>query len=738
MLKSTKVFLLLIFLQGFDWSFCDGSKALPSAGRTPGIIVPEVVSLSAEDDEGWKPVTDFRKQFPNLFPVKDENNFWTSAHEDNPTAMTTGCDGIMGSRLTLDNCGLCGGDGTSCTVGHGIFRNEALTNDFHLVVTIPVGSTRINITERAQSRSFLALRSRPSGHFFINGKLAKGSPDPSHSYRAAGTFFVYDRPFQSSKGESIWAEGPTNEDIDVLIYFQRENPGIEYDYIVPRATAPPSVGSTNLDLNRDGLLDQRVDTETLDGLDRSYPSAASANSVFNHPPLRRNYYNSYENVNPHPYPPFRQGSRFHPAPQSLDATQKRDLVEISREDRNNIGLTNWENQGFGSCSRSCAGGIKQTIIRCVSTESRAPVEDRYCDADSKPTVRKRRCNRQSCPAFYDVGPWSDCSRTCGYGRRTRKVVCKQQFPGNFTAVVSHKKCRGRARPRPQERCRMRECARWEVVGEWSQCSANCGSGTQTRMIACKLGNGRVMPDGLCPAARRPTPTKSCDAGPCLTGWYVTDWQECSADCDRGIQRRNVFCINTAQSVTGCPSPTEPNSTRSCARNSCGTKYEWFAGQWGTCSSKCGNGVQERKVTCLSVTPEGAMAVAELVDLRTQCDVREKPATEQACNTQACGSRWHYTPWTECSVSCGGGSRTRDVQCLDENRHFSSLCNIAEKPKDAERCNTVSCHSLQDPNCQDELPNCKTVLQARFCGYDFYRKKCCHTCSNGRGAPYRQH
>ncbi|CAK8694393.1 unnamed protein product [Clavelina lepadiformis] len=87
MLKPTKVFLLLIFLQGFDWSFCDGSKALPSAGRTPGIIVPEVVSLSAEDDEGWKPVTDFRKQFPNLFSVKDENNFWTSAHEDNPTAM---------------------------------------------------------------------------------------------------------------------------------------------------------------------------------------------------------------------------------------------------------------------------------------------------------------------------------------------------------------------------------------------------------------------------------------------------------------------------------------------------------------------------------------------------------------------------------------------------------------------------------------------------------------------------
>ena len=68
-----------------------------------------------------------------------------------------------------------------------------------------------------------------------------------------------------------------------------------------------------------------------------------------------------------------------------------------------------------------------------------------------------------------------------------------------------------------------------------------------------------------------------------------------------------------------------------------------------CSSKCGSGVQERKVTCISIHPDGAMRLDRSTDGNAQCDASEKPATQQQCNTQSCGSRWHYTPWT--TVNC---------------------------------------------------------------------------------------
>ena len=69
---------------------------------------------------------------------------------------------------------------------------------------------------------------------------------------------------------------------------------------------------------------------------------------------------------------------------------------------------------------------------------------------------------------YSAGPWSSCSRSCGVGRRTRSVVCKQEFPGNFITTVSHRKCREAVRPETHEKCQVQDCAKWKFITEWSQ------------------------------------------------------------------------------------------------------------------------------------------------------------------------------------------------------------------------------------------------------------------------------
>ena len=69
---------------------------------------------------------------------------------------------------------------------------------------------------------------------------------------------------------------------------------------------------------------------------------------------------------------------------------------------------------------------------------------------------------------YDVGEWSECTKSCGVGRRTRTVLCRQQYAGNFTTAVSHKRCRDLVRPVTHEKCKIQDCARWEVEETWGK------------------------------------------------------------------------------------------------------------------------------------------------------------------------------------------------------------------------------------------------------------------------------
>ncbi|XP_066561894.1 A disintegrin and metalloproteinase with thrombospondin motifs 5 [Amia ocellicauda] len=85
----------------------------------------------------------------------------------------TGCDGIIGSKLQFDKCGVCGGDSTSCVrvIGNFTKRSKGYTD----VVKIPEGATHIKVRQhkpRDETRytAYLALR-RPGGEYLLNGKF---------------------------------------------------------------------------------------------------------------------------------------------------------------------------------------------------------------------------------------------------------------------------------------------------------------------------------------------------------------------------------------------------------------------------------------------------------------------------------------------------------------------------------------------------------------------------------------
>uniref|UniRef100_A0A8C7CX54 Papilin a, proteoglycan-like sulfated glycoprotein n=1 Tax=Oncorhynchus kisutch TaxID=8019 RepID=A0A8C7CX54_ONCKI len=88
-------------------------------------------------------------------------------------------------------------------------------------------------------------------------------------------------------------------------------------------------------------------------------------------------------------------------------------------------------------------------------------------------------------------------------------------------------------------------------------------------------------------------------------------------------------------------------------------YYWSFGSWSTCSRECGSGYQSRLVFC---------AIDNEAYPDYLCTALPRPLTNRTCNPQTCPQtrRWTTGEWNACSVSCGGGSQVRSVQCVSHD------------------------------------------------------------------------
>lgn len=167
---------------------------------------------------------------------------------------------------------------------------------------------------------------------------------------------------------------------------------------------------------------------------------------------------------------------------------------------------------------------------------------------------------------------------------------------------------------------------WQT-GAWSACSTSCGTGTQTRALACVREDGVTVPNAYCVDAT-PASSQACTvtAG-CSYTWQSAAWSACSNACGSGTQTRTVFCQRsdgTPVADTFC-SGSAPATSQSCSDTSACT-YAWSAGAWSTCSATCGGGTQTRTVYCQR--SDGGQVADSFCS-------GAKPGSSQSCNTQAC-------------------------------------------------------------------------------------------------------
>uniref|UniRef100_A0A8I3NEZ9 ADAMTS like 5 n=1 Tax=Canis lupus familiaris TaxID=9615 RepID=A0A8I3NEZ9_CANLF len=145
--------------------------------------------------------------------------------------LSAGCDGLLGSDAHEDHCGRCGGANESCLLVQRVFRDSGAFAGYWNVTLIPEGARHIRVTHR--SRNHLALLGG-DGRYVLNGNWAVSPPG---TYEAAGTRVVYTRA--AGPEEKLHAAGPTSEDLLLQVLLQEPNPGIEFEFWLPRERYGP-------------------------------------------------------------------------------------------------------------------------------------------------------------------------------------------------------------------------------------------------------------------------------------------------------------------------------------------------------------------------------------------------------------------------------------------------------------------------------------------------------------------
>ncbi|EGW06892.1 A disintegrin and metalloproteinase with thrombospondin motifs 13 [Cricetulus griseus] len=229
----------------------------------------------------------------------------------------------------------------------------------------------------------------------------------------------------------------------------------------------------------------------------------------------------------------------------------------------------------GLCSTSCGRGLMELHFLCMDSVLKMPVQEELCDLASKPSSRWEVCRAGPCPARWRY-KLAACSVSCGGGLARRILYCAQAHgEDNDEEILPDTQCQGLPRPKSHEACSPEPCPpRWKILS-LGPCSASCGLGTATRMVACMQldrGNDSEVDGTFCKALVRPRASVPCLIADCAYRWHISTWTECSVSCGDGIQRRHDTCLGPQAQVpvpaSFCQHLPKPVTVRGCWAGPC--------------------------------------------------------------------------------------------------------------------------------------------------------------------------
>ncbi|NXB34468.1 ATL2 protein, partial [Eulacestoma nigropectus] len=321
----------------------------------------------------------------------------------------------------------------------------------------------------------------------------------------------------------------------------------------------------------------------------------------------------------------------------------------------------WETSRWSECSRTCGEGSQYRTVRCwkmLAPGFDSSVYDDLCEAAglARPMERKA-CKNKACGPQWELSEWSECSARCGTpGTMKREVRCS----------VEAALCDESRKPSSEQPCTGPPCDRRWTASDWGPCSGSCGEGRMSRFIACRNLEGKVISSSQCDPATRPLAVHPCGDKNCPAHWVEQEWDQCDASCGRGMRTRLVLCAGLENGQyreypeKRCQASPKPEQQAACFRRPCST---WFTTSWSQCSKTCGAGVRLREVKCYQgeALAQGCDPSAK-PEARQTCQLQPCPteAPEDACEDKATAncvlvlkvklcSHWYYRK--ACCWSC---------------------------------------------------------------------------------------
>ncbi|WAR23497.1 SSPO-like protein [Mya arenaria] len=330
-------------------------------------------------------------------------------------------------------------------------------------------------------------------------------------------------------------------------------------------------------------------------------------------------------------------------------------------------LTEWSQ--FYACDLSCGDGIQWRNRTCEGPF--------YGGANcTEPLEDFRECNTHNCPIDGMYGPWSsweECSLTCGKGITWRKRTCYGPFYGGAECEEPS---------RDNQTCNDFHCpvdGVWEEWSDWDACSVSCGGSMHARYRNC---TGPFYEGAECAGPEQET--ENCNMHECPVDGVFSEWSawlECDVTCGGGIQWKTRSCVGPFHGGANCAGPYE--ESQHCNTHECPIDGKWQAwASWQECSTTCGGGERIRTRVCDGPFHGGA----ECPDSDTDTEV---------CGTALCPipGLWNaWSPWSLCTVTCGGGIRNRNRTCdADSFGELTAPCEGSEDEEDI--CHTFECLPL---------------------------------------------
>ncbi|XP_078679014.1 A disintegrin and metalloproteinase with thrombospondin motifs 9-like [Branchiostoma floridae x Branchiostoma belcheri] len=165
------------------------------------------------------------------------------------------------------------------------------------------------------------------------------------------------------------------------------------------------------------------------------------------------------------------------------------------------------------------------------------------------------------------------------------------------------------------------------------------------------------------------------------------WGECSKVC-QGQKKKKVQCIREDDghvvSDQRCHHLSKPGTITSTCNMDC--EIMWVIAHTSECSVRCGTGTVTRVIQCV----KNPLSSQPIVVDDKYCE-DQRPSDVERCSGECLPTHWEFTQWSECTRTCGGGSRFRDASCLDSSGNPVSHdeCDASNRIVD-QICNDHAC------------------------------------------------